>query len=238
MATPSLLLIPDRYKSGVLYSQLPESGAGDIDFTRASAATRVNASGLIESVASGVPRLDYTGGGCPSLLLEPQRTNLVTWSEDFTNADWNKVDSSVSGNVAISPDGTTNADKLIENNQNAAHYVESNSGTIVAGTHTMSVFAKAGERNILQLLFNGSANVDAVANFNLTAGTISFSAFCTATIENYGNGWYRCSITATLVASTVPLAYYVVQTSPTAIRADAYLGDGTSGLFIWGAQFE
>jgi hypothetical protein len=76
MATPSLLLIPDRYKSGVLYSQLPESGAGDIDFTRASAATRVNASGLIESVASGVPRLDYTGGGCPSLLLEPQRTNL------------------------------------------------------------------------------------------------------------------------------------------------------------------
>jgi hypothetical protein len=76
MATPSLLLIPDRYKSGVLYSQLPESGAGDLTFTRASAATRVNASGLIESVASGVPRLDYTGGGCPSLLLEPQRTNL------------------------------------------------------------------------------------------------------------------------------------------------------------------
>jgi hypothetical protein len=76
MATPSLLLIPDRYKSGVLYSQLPESGAGDIDFTRASAATLGNASGLIESVASGVPRLDYTGGGCPSLLLEPQRTNL------------------------------------------------------------------------------------------------------------------------------------------------------------------
>jgi hypothetical protein len=76
MATPSLLLIPDRYKSGVLYSQLPESGAGDLTFTRASGATRVNASGLIESVASGVPRLDYTGGGCPSLLLEPQRTNL------------------------------------------------------------------------------------------------------------------------------------------------------------------
>jgi hypothetical protein len=74
---PSLLIVPYRYKAAKLYSQLPESGAGDFVVTRGTTATRVNASGVIESVASGVPRLDYTGGGCPSLLVEPAATNQI-----------------------------------------------------------------------------------------------------------------------------------------------------------------
>jgi len=78
MATPTILIVPDRYKSGVLYSQLPESGAVDLDVTRATTAYRTNASGILESVASGVPRLDYPiGGGCPSLLVEPAATNQI-----------------------------------------------------------------------------------------------------------------------------------------------------------------
>jgi hypothetical protein len=87
---PSLLIVPYRYKAAKLYSQLPESGAGDFVVTRGTTATRVNASGLIESVASGVPRLDYTGGGCPSLLVEPAATNLALHSRDLTNAAWVK----------------------------------------------------------------------------------------------------------------------------------------------------
>jgi hypothetical protein len=74
---PSLLIVPYRYKAAKLYSQLPESGEGDFVVTRGTTATRVNASGLIESVASGVPRLDYRGGGCPSLLVEPAATNQI-----------------------------------------------------------------------------------------------------------------------------------------------------------------
>jgi hypothetical protein len=78
MATPSMLIVPDRYKSGVLYSQLPESGAVDFDVVRATTAYRTNASGILESVASGVPRLDYpAAGGCPSLLVEPAATNQI-----------------------------------------------------------------------------------------------------------------------------------------------------------------
>jgi hypothetical protein len=87
---PSLLIVPYRYKAAKLYSQLPESGAGDFVVTRGTTATRVNASGVIESVASGVPRLDYTGGGCPSLLVEPAATNLALHSRDLTNAAWVK----------------------------------------------------------------------------------------------------------------------------------------------------
>ena len=81
MIQPSLALIPTGYKDGKLYSVLPESGAGDFDVVRGSGATRINKEGLIESVADNTPRLDYTGGGCPSLLLEPLSTNLIVNSE-------------------------------------------------------------------------------------------------------------------------------------------------------------
>jgi hypothetical protein len=78
MPTPSILLIPDRYKSAVLYSQIPDSGAVDFSVTRATTAFRTNASGILESVASGVPRLDYPAlGGCPALLVEPAATNGI-----------------------------------------------------------------------------------------------------------------------------------------------------------------
>jgi hypothetical protein len=73
----SLVVVPSGYKSGKIYAQKPLTTDGQLTFTRASTATRVNASGLIESVASGVPRLDYTNSSCPKILLEPQRTQSI-----------------------------------------------------------------------------------------------------------------------------------------------------------------
>ena len=109
----SLITIPSGYKSGVVYSQVPTSGLGDLDFTRASTATRINSSSLIESVASGVPRLTYPiGGGCPSLLLEPQRTNILQRSEQFDNAYWEKYRCDIGINAQISPSGIQNAETI------------------------------------------------------------------------------------------------------------------------------
>jgi hypothetical protein len=91
-AAPSLLIVPYRSKTGKLYSQIPTSGAGDFTVTRDTTARRFNSAGLIASVASGIPRLDYytSGGtaGCPALLVEPAATNLVLHSRDLTNAVW------------------------------------------------------------------------------------------------------------------------------------------------------
>jgi hypothetical protein len=93
MATiPSLALIPSGYKASKVYSVLPTDGTGDFTFTRSGNATRVNSEGLIELVSTNVPRLNYplidgVVQGCPSLLLEPQRINLVQYSEDFSNAE-------------------------------------------------------------------------------------------------------------------------------------------------------
>ncbi len=108
MPTPSLLIVPSRFKSGKLYSQIPTSGAGDFTVTRATSATRVNASGLIESVASGIPRLDYfaSGGtvGCPALLVEPSGTNLALQSRDLSQGVWVKTNVTAVKN-AVGADG-------------------------------------------------------------------------------------------------------------------------------------
>ena len=81
---PTIAMIPSGYKGGstkgTVYSVLPTDGAGDFDFTRADKATRVNQLGLIELMDINVPRLDYSDGGCPSLLLEPSRSNIVVYS--------------------------------------------------------------------------------------------------------------------------------------------------------------
>lgn len=80
----SLVTTPNGYKASKLYSIKPTSGLGDMTVVRATTATRVNSSNLIESVAINVPRLDYTLGSCPSILIEPARTNLVFPSATLT----------------------------------------------------------------------------------------------------------------------------------------------------------
>jgi hypothetical protein len=77
LSEASFLVTPNGYKASKLYAAIPTNGNGDMTFTRATTATRVDENDLVSSVASNVPRIDYTGGGCPSILLEPQRTNIV-----------------------------------------------------------------------------------------------------------------------------------------------------------------
>ena len=182
MATnPSLLIVPYRYKAAKLYSQLPESGAGDFTVTRATTATRTNASGLIESVASGVPRLDYTGGGCPALLVEPAATNLVLQSEDFTQAVWAKtLSASVSGNTTVAPDGTLTADTFTagaDGSQLQQVFLGA-SGT----TYTVSFYIK-------RRTGSGVVNIRAVENVN-TPITVT-------------NNWTRVSLSATSTSTSI-----------------------------------
>ena len=132
MAKPKLALIPAA-QGDKFYSVLPSSGVGDFDFTRSGGATRINSQGLIETVADGVSRLNYPliDGkvvGCPSHLLEPQRTNLVPYSEDFTDSSWFFDDATLISNSVISPDGTQNASTLIGNTVNSRHHIASSVG--------------------------------------------------------------------------------------------------------------
>lgn len=93
------------------------------DFTRASSATRVNKDGLIETVPSGKPRIDFLDNTSGHLLLEPSRTNDIQRSEQFDNSYWTKYDTSVSANQIVSPDGNTTADKIIEDTGTSTHII-------------------------------------------------------------------------------------------------------------------
>ena len=189
MAIPSIAMIPSGYKASKLYSVLPTDGSGDLTVVRAGAtpnfnATRVNSSGLIESVLQNVPRLDYTSGGCPSILVEPQRTNLALRSEEFDNASfWPLVNSAtISTNTDIAPDGTTTADRLI-----AGANFSQVQGAIVgtAGTaYTGSIYIKR---------INGSGVV------NLR---VAENADIPITVTNE---WTRVSATVTSTTTTVRL---------------------------------
>ena len=183
-----------------------------------------------------VPRLTYEGG-CPSLLLEPQRTNSVTYSEQFDNAAWTKASATITANATISPDGTQNADKLVESATSAIHYCETAVSVISGQSYSYSVYAKQGERHIT---LQGSATPtnSAYATFNLSTGVVGASAVGSASIVDAGNGWYRCTLTFTSAATSGANMAVLLADSPTAGRSSSYSGDGTSGVFLWGAQLE
>ena len=238
-AAPSLLIVPYRSKTGKLYSQIPTTGAGDFTVTRATTATRLNSAGLIESVASGIPRLDYytSGGtaGCPALLVEPAATNLALQSEAWNVSPWAATSggqgSTVSGNVTTSPDGTTNADKLIEAAVTGTHFCLQNLTLTSGTTYTTSFFAKASETTLGRFRMSGSGAYWDI-DFNLTAGTVTGGT--NPFIQNYGNGWYR--IGGTFTANQASNNF--ILSLRDASGNTSYTGNGTNGFFVWGAQLE
>jgi hypothetical protein len=175
-----------------------------------------------------VPRLTYQngGGGCPSLLLEKQSTNLFTYSEQFDNADWTKLNVTVSANSTTSPDGTINADTLTPTTTNGVHRIEQDKAT-ASQVFTQSIFAKANGYNFIALENGGE-----VAYFNISTGVVGTVSAGTASIQNMGNGWYRCIFTAT--ASNAKSYFYVAN----ADNSPSFAGNATSGIFVWGAQME
>jgi len=212
-ASPSLLIVPARFKTGKLYTQIATTSggvvlgsSGDFNVTRATTATRFNSAGLIESVASGVPRLDYftSGGtaGCPALLVEASGSNLALRSEEFNvSGTWIPTNASVSGNTTIAPDGTTTADTLT---------ATSNGGQIqqvyvgVSGTtYTVSFYIK-------RRTGTGTVNIRAVENVN-TPVTVT-------------SNWTRVSFSATATS--------------TSVRVGVSLATSGDEVDLWGAQLE
>jgi len=231
MEKPSLALIPTGYKDGKLYSVLPENGVGDFDVVRGSGATRVNKEGLVESMANNTPRLDYTGGGCPSLLLEPLSTNLVTYSEDFSNASWVKSDTIVSNGV-VAPSGSNEAFNLLADNVTNQAYVNVNVSVTTSQTYTFSVFAKQGAEKYIAL---ANLNPYTSSFFDLESGVALGSTAVSSSIEDYGNGWFRCSVETTADTTTKFCGVYLSDNGTTLISSSIPNGNGVQ---IWGAQLE
>ena len=202
-------------------------------FERNSIATRVNKEGLIEVVGNDIPRIDYTDSTEGALLLENSATNFITYSEDFSQGVWNKTNCTIISNNSISPNGTQNADKLVENNIiNSFSNRYSTSVSYTSGAkYTTSIFAKSDGRDLMIRSYNGSSDIDTI--FDLSNGIVLLG---NGEIKDYGNGWYRCShtITAQSTINTSFSASFVLVNN----SSISYQGDGTSGVYIWGAMLE
>jgi len=215
-----------------------------ITFTRASTATYFDEDGILQSALANVPRIDFNPSTlvCNGLLIEEQRTNSILQSENFSTT-WVATNASITTNVTTAPDGTTTADKLTEAlDVNSVHQVAQTSVTVMSSaTYTASVYAKADTRTRVRIAFIVGATGGVFADANLTSGTIgAASSFgggtaVTSAIQSVGNGWFRILITGSGPAGTSgELRCELLD----ATGNRQYNGDGTSGLFIWGAQLE
>jgi hypothetical protein len=182
-----------------------------------------------------IPRLDYSNGTCPSLLVEPQRTNLVSYSEEFSNAYWFKNAVTISANSTTAPNGILTADSIVENTANTDHYVSTaGSLTLTNAPYTSSAYFKKAGRDWVNLsLYNGTDSK--AAWFNINTGTLgTVQSGLTAAITDVGNGWYRCSITRTMSTGI----NYCGIAPQIADNGGTYLGNGLTAIYVWGAQLE
>jgi hypothetical protein len=160
--------------------------------------------------------------------------NLLGYSEAFDNAYWTKSNTSISANAIAAPNGSLSADKVVENTSNAFHYVGNIFVSVSVSTYTASFYAKESGRSIVGIDFNNGVT-GSETYFNLASGTVGTTAAgVTASITNVGNGWYRCSVTRSFSSATS--SSQLVMYPTTADNVKNYTGDGTSGVYLWGAQ--
>lgn len=200
--------------------------------TSSTGSTYVGADGLIKYAASNQPRFEHQA---------TERTNLFTYSEDFSDSSWGKSNSTILSNVSATtaPDGTNTADKLVENSSTGNKEVNKLIGAVNGGVnYTMSAFVKAAERTLIRFAMTTARFGPATnAYFNLSSGTVTLTTggVVSASITPVGNGWFRCSATMLTVSSGLNLAFITLVESSTITD---YTGNGTSGIYIWGAQVE
>jgi hypothetical protein len=229
-----ILRVVSRISQYLVYIPLENNldlvaGSGVVTYTRSTIGTYIE-DGIVKTAAINTPRFETNG-----LLMEGASTNQLTYSEQFDTV-WSKTLCSIAPNDITAPDGTTTADKLVEGDQLGEHFVRQVVTVAADSKITVSVFAKAEGRNYLHIGgYNGSAFPS--ANFDIVAGVVGpAESGVTSAIQALADGWYKCSITYTMASGTEARAYiYPNNTNDTSPN---YQGDGSSGIYIWGAQLE
>ena len=235
----------DNFVAAQYFNDGVKSFAALNTFTRASDGTYENSSGVVQTAAANEARFPYRSGTAEGGLIEPAATNLRTRSEDFTHGDWNYDGASSSGNTIAGPDGLVTADTITENTANSLHRVIDYAGADNT-RHTISRWVKAdGRTKFTMFAFDSDADTNyASASFDIDAITSAAEpsggngvTHFTDIIE-YANGWFRLifSFTANTSGSGGIMNMQVrLQNSG---GAQAYIGDGVSGIHIAAAQLE
>ena len=198
------------------------------------------------TAAINQPRFDFnpTTGESLGLLIEQSSTNLLTYSQDFSNAVWTKTHATVTTTADIAPDGTQTFNLLQETTATGLHAIsETYTKAASAITYTQSVYFKAKERTYSYIQVSDGSGNGAIVYFNLSTGVISTAvagvgtAFTglSATISLVGNNVYKCTLTSTSNTATSFVAQFGSSTDGS---TNSYTGNGYSGIYIWGSQLE
>ncbi|WP_314324507.1 hypothetical protein [Comamonas aquatica] len=243
--------LPDLRPSLLL--DFANSGRVDprIQCTRASSATCFGPDGKLRTVAANVPRIAYdpATGKCLGLLVEESRSNLFSYTKDFPQSVWGKINLAPTvADAVIAPDGTLTADGLVPNTSNVSHYVDrSVTGLGIASSYCGSIYVKKGTARdgLLRMFGTGNAMHGVRLNFDTGVATfinsneyLSQGGVTTSWgAENVGNGWWRLWVAGYPDAAADRRLFRVTVSNSAGI--ENYEGDGlTPGKYVWGAQFE
>ena len=174
---------------------------------------------------TNLPRIDYTNG-TGALLLEPQSTNLISYSEDFSQGIWSKVSVTVISGFT-SPAGDSSAYKLQPTQTSGVHLL--NIPVTSSSVKTYSIFAK--QNGYKRFRFNTGSSSNGYTSFDLNTGSVVATGgtfYSSSNIEDYGNGWYKCSMT--LLSNAPNNCTLATEDDNGAV---SFLGDGVSSIYIW-----
>jgi hypothetical protein len=174
------------------------------DFSRGSSATRVNKDGLIETVGSGQPRIDYKDNTKGALLLEPTRTNRVTYSEDFSNSVWSTWQSTKTLSNNINPKGTNGYYEISHTGSSSNNPNTRLTNVSLNGSYTLSFFIKINQSRYISLSiedYNGDRARVYFDTINKTFTTISNvgSPITNTSYSEFSNGWIKISLSVNLL---------------------------------------
>jgi hypothetical protein len=193
---------------------------------------------VYEGITDDVPRVDYSGGGCPALKLEPQRTNLFPQSEYLKDTThWQVTNVSFSVNQGTSPEGQNNAIKVVPNSTGAAFWLDNT--TLTSGQpYVLSFYAKSNGWDYLQVTNSSGVGGSEKENFDIINGT-SNGDYATgdAVIEEFGNGWYKIIVKGTANESTGRMII-ALSSGLNMIRLGSVTPSGDDGVLLYGFQWE
>ena len=229
------------------------SGTGSILIQNAQIEAGLVATDYIESksttgkagILEDEPRFDYTGGGCPKLLMEMGSVNKQTHSEYLDS--WGTLNLSLTTNAAKSPEGVNNASKIVESTDTGIHRLDKQ-WTFVDGTiYSLSFFAKAAGRNKIEVKYGTNTVANFHATFTLDGTDPVNIGDGTASMQSMGDGWYRCKIenieghrldTGNIHPESVSTGFNFLLHDDSSPTTNNYEGDGSSGVLIYGFQQE